>query len=67
MAKKFPNLMNTSKPLIQAQRTLNKTNTKKNTSKKIKVKLLETKDKEKILKADWKLKRLSPSHTGGQQ
>ena len=37
MAEKFPNLLNNIKPLIQAQRTLSRINTKKNTPKKIKV------------------------------
>ena len=54
MAEKFPNVMNNMNALIQAQRTPSRINTKKNTPKKIKGKLLKIKDTEKTLKADRK-------------
>lgn len=52
MAEKFPKSMNNINPLIQAQRTPRRLNTKKTSPKKIKGKLLKTKAKEQSLEAD---------------
>lgn len=51
MAEKFPKSMNIN-PLIQAQRTPRRLNTKETSPKKIKGKLLKTKAKEQNLEAD---------------